>query len=119
MSKRVSTTDFIRRAREVHGNRYDYSKATYIAAIRNITIICPEHGEFEQRPTNHYIGHGCHECGGNKPLTLDRFIGRANKVHNRRYDYSHVEFQNVESKIKISCPDHGSFIQRLMTHLKG
>lgn len=119
MSKRVTTTDFIRRAREVHGNRYDYSKSTYIAAIRNITIICPEHGKFEQRPANHYIGHGCHECGGNKPLTLEKFIDRAKKLHNSRYDYSRVKFRNVESKVEILCPVHGLFTQRLMTHLKG
>jgi hypothetical protein len=119
MSKRVTTADFIRRAREVHGNRYDYSKASYVAARKYITIICPEHGEFEQWPANHYIGHGCYECGGNKPLTLDKFIERANKIHNSRYDYSRVKFQYVESKIEIICPDHGSFCQRLATHLKG
>lgn len=55
MSKRVTTADFIQRARKVHGNRYDYSKVLYIAAKRNVTIICPEHGEFKQLPPNHYI----------------------------------------------------------------
>ena len=119
MSKRVTTADFIKRAREVHGDRYDYSKASYVAAKNNVTIICPEHGEFEQWPSNHYIGHGCRECGGNKPLTLDRFIERANKIHKDRYDYSRVEFKNVESKIEIICSDHGPFHQRLFSHLKG
>lgn len=119
MSKRVTTTDFVRRAREVHGNRYDYSKVSYVAAIKYVTIICPDHGEFEQSPANHNTGHGCHECGGNKPLTLERFIDRANKAHDSRYDYSHVAFRNVENKIEIICPVHGSFFQRLATHLKG
>ncbi len=119
MSKLVTTNDFIQRAREVHGDRYDYSKVEYVAAIRDVTIICPVHGEFKQRPTNHYIGHGCHDCGGNKRLTLDRFIERAKKKHKDRYDYSKVKFKNVESKIEIICPVHGPFLQRLMTHLKG
>ena len=119
MSKRVNTADFIKRARKVHGNRYDYSKVLYVAAKSKVTIICPEHGEFEQWPSNHYIGHGCHECGGNKPLILDRFIERANKIHKDRYDYSRVEFKNVESKIEIICSDHGPFHQRLFSHLKG
>ena len=109
MSKRVTTADFIRRAREVHGDRYDYSKVLYRAAIKKVTIICPEHGEFEQTPANHCTGHGCRECGGNKPLTLERFIERANKIHNGRYDYSRVEFKNVESKLK-------SYVQ-FMAHL--
>ena len=119
MSKIVTTADFLQRARKVHGDRYNYSKVVYEAAIRDVIIICPEHGEFKQRPTNHYIGHGCHECGGNKPLTLNRFIERAKKIHKGLYDYSRVCFKNVESKIEIICPDHGPFFQRLMTHLKG
>ena len=102
MSKHVTTEGFIQRARKVHGNWYDYSKVIYVAAISKFTIICPEHGEFEQRPANHCTGRGCRECGGNKPLTLDGFIERANKVHKGRYDYSRVEFTNVESKIEIS-----------------
>lgn len=119
MSKRVTTEDFIKRARGVHGNRYDYTKVLYVGAISKVVIICPEHGEFEQTPANHCIGHGCYDCGGNKPLTLERFVDRASKIHGGRYDYSRVEFKNVESVVEIICPDHGSFSQRLMTHLKG
>lgn len=119
MSKRVTTADFIQRAREVHGTRYDYTKVLYVAAKSKIIIICPDHGEFEQTPANHCIGRGCRECGGNKPLALDRFIERASKIHSSRYDYSCVEFQNVESIVEIICSDHGSFFQRVMSHLKG
>lgn len=119
MPKSVTTAGFIQRARKVHGDRYDYSKAVYVAAKSMVTIICPEHGDFEQWPANHYIGHGCSECGGNKPLTLDRFIERAQKAHRGRYDYSRVELRNVESKVEIICPDHGSFLQRPASHLKG
>lgn len=119
MSKRVTTADFIRRARDVHGNRYDYTKVFYVAARSKVVIICPEHGEFKQIPAGHLSGRGCHECGGNKPLTIARFIERASKKHGNHYDYSHVQFQNVESKIEIICPDHGLFFQQLMSHLKG
>ena len=119
MSKKVTTADFIRRGREVHGDKYDYSKAVYESATTDITIICPIHGEFEQRPANHYIGRGCRECGGNRPLTVKKFIERAIAKHGDRYDYSQVEFAGVESKIKIICLEHGEFIQRVMVHLKG
>ena len=119
LKRRLTTDDFIRKAKVVHGDRYDYSKVVYVAAIEDVTIICREHGEFKQRPANHNSGRGCRVCGGNKPLTLDEFIERANKIHDGRYDYSRVEFQNVESKVEIICPDHGSFHQRLFSHLKG
>ena len=119
MSKKVTTEDFIRRAREVHGDKYDYSKTVYVAAIKDVTIICSTHGEFLQRPANHLSGRGCHECGGNKPLTVKKFIERANAKHGHRYDYSKVNFKNVEDKAVIICPEHGPFEQRVMTHLKG
>ncbi|MET0105530.1 MAG: DUF723 domain-containing protein [Sedimenticola sp.] len=119
MSKHVTTEDFIKCARKRHGDKYDYSKVEYVAEKSKVTIICPEHGEFEQTPANHCTGYGCPGCGGNKPLTLDRFLQRANKIHNGRYDYSRVEFKNVESKVEIICPVHGPFIQRVASHLKG
>jgi hypothetical protein len=119
LSKKVTTSDFIKHAQEVHGNKYDYSKTNYISAITNITIICPIHGEFQQRPANHYSGKGCRECGGNKPLTLKRFIERSNKIHYNHYDYSLTEFKSVEDKVKIICPTHGTFSQKVMSHLRG
>ncbi len=119
MSKRVTTESFIKRACSVHGNRYDYTKVLYVAARSKVTIICPEHGEFEQTPANHCTGRGCRECGGNNPLTLAEFIQRANKVHNTLYDYSFVKFSNVENKVEIICPVHGVFLQRPMSHLRG
>lgn len=119
MARRVTTADFIRRARRVHGDRYDYSRVVYEAAKKKVKIVCPDHGVFEQLPPNHLIGHGCHECGGNKRLTLKRFIERAAKAHSGRYDYSRVKLQNVETKVEIICPDHGPFLQRPMSHLRG
>ena len=52
MSKRVTTKEFIEKARAVHGDRYDYSAVHYVAAIKDVKIICLEHGEFSQRPAN-------------------------------------------------------------------
>ncbi len=52
----------IERFLEVHGNRYDYSKVKYKNRTTDVTIICRLHGEFEQRPSNHLIGHGCNSC---------------------------------------------------------
>ena len=119
MSKKVTTQDFIRRAREVHGDKYDYSKSVYVSATTNLTIICPTHGEFEQRPANHNLGRGCRACAGNKPLTVEVFIERAKAKHGNRYDYSQVKFKGTENKVTIICPKHGPFEQRVLIHLKG
>ena len=45
-----------------HGDRYDYSKVKYVDSQSRVTIICREHGEFEQKPSNHVMGKGCRHC---------------------------------------------------------
>jgi hypothetical protein len=59
----LSQTDFITKAREVHKDRYDYSKSVYVGAVRKLTIICKEHGEFKQTPNKHItLSQGCPRC---------------------------------------------------------
>lgn len=60
--KRLPTNEFIRRARSVHGDKYDYSKVKYITQKYKVSIICPVHGEFWQTPDSHTRGIGCPEC---------------------------------------------------------
>ena len=59
---RMTTEDFIRKSKELHGNKYDYSKVNYITSRDKVCIICPEHGEFCQRPNDHLNGQGCSRC---------------------------------------------------------
>lgn len=56
--RKVSVDQFIQKAREVHGDKYDYSKANYVDGRTKVTIICPVHGEFQQIPQAHLKGHG-------------------------------------------------------------
>lgn len=119
MGKRITTEVFIERAKAVHGNRYDYSKAEYKRIHDYVTIICPEHGEFQQSPANHYAGKGCSDCGGSKPHTTETFIEAAQGVHEEQYDYSKVKYQNNREHITIICPDHGPFSQSGKSHLRG
>lgn len=58
-----TTEKFITRARLKHGDKYDYSKVNYINQTHKVIIICPEHGEFLQKPNHHTAdGHGCKKC---------------------------------------------------------
>ena len=75
----LTTEQFIEKAIKVHSDRYDYSKVVYINSKTNVTIICPEHGEFEQQPADHLRGHSCSKCGSKdvNVLTKEEFIQRA------------------------------------------
>ena len=124
--KRTSNTEnFIQKAREVHGNRYDYSETEYFGYDKKLKIICPEHGAFWQTPTGHISNYeGCPVCGRqsikNKlKNTLETFIEKACQVHKNKYDYSAVKYENCYSKVKIICPKHGVFEQTPKNHLSG
>ena len=119
MPKRVTRAEFIERAESIHGDRYKYSQVEYKGIHRHVTIVCPEHGQFQQSPANHYAGKGCSECGGSKPHTNGSFIEAAQKVHGDRYCYSLVEYSMNKAPITIICNLHGVFSQTAAVHLRG
>ena len=119
-NKKLTTEDFIERAKEKHNDKYDYSKVVYVNNLGKITITCPEHGDFEQRAHNHSRGDGCPKCSNNKVLNTEDIIERAVKIHGDKYDYSKVVAgKNNTAKITIICEKHGEFKQTVFTHLEG
>lgn len=64
--KKLTTDEFIEKAKIIHNDFYDYSLVKYNKAIENIIIICKTHGEFFQIPNNHLRGQGCPICAQNK-----------------------------------------------------
>ena len=125
MDKRsLGKEKFIEKAREIHGDKYDYSKVEYINNRTKVCIICPEHGEFWQAPTKHLSGSRCKKCFSKKQslkrlLTKNEFIEKAKEVHGDKYDYSKVEYNGVRNKVCIICREHGEFWQTANDHLKG
>lgn len=120
MAKKVTTQDFIERARELHGDKYDYSKVEYKSAKEKVCIICPEHGEFWQTPTSHLNKKhpaGCPLCNGGRKLTTEEFIQKAKEIHGDRYDYSKTEYIDNKTKVCIICKKHGEFWQLPNNHI--
>ena len=120
----MNAANFVEKARTLHGSKYNYSKVQYEGAQTKVTIICPEHGEFQQTPSHHVnMGCGCQYCGGCKKKTLAEFLQKAEKVHGAmfsRYDYSKVVTEgDTKTKIEIICKLHGSFQMTKNKHLLG
>lgn len=125
-SKRRSVDDIIKLSIDVHGDKYDYSMVSEYKNDRiKYPIICKEHGVFYQTFNNHIKGkQGCPKCGRNKTiechfLTRGEWIKRAHEVHNKKYDYSMVEYTHSANKVIIKCPTHGEFQQIARNHLSG
>lgn len=76
MNKKLTKEEFVEKARNVHGDKYDYSKVDVNNRDEKgrICIICPIHGEFWQTPSKHLQGRGCHKCGLRKNKQEKEFI---------------------------------------------
>lgn len=125
-SKKQSLTkeEFIKRAKEVYGDKYDYSKVKYKNNRTKVVIICPNHGEFKQVPSSHLVGKECVKCGIEKKAfsqasSQEYFIAKSQEIHGDLYDYSKVRYKNAHIKVTITCKKHGDFKQKPNNHLFG
>lgn len=120
----LTTDEFIKKATQVHGDRFDYSLVDYKTSQKKVKIICKLHGVFEQKPNNHLNGSICFKCGlknrsDKRRDTLDLFLNKAKSIHCDKYDYSEVNYLGSQINIKITCPEHGYFLQLPNHHLRG
>lgn len=103
---------FIKKAKEIHGNKYDYSKIDYKTNKIPVTIIChekdefgKEHGEFLQAPGDHLKGYGCSKCSKKYKPTTEEWVKKAMKIH-PEFDYSKVIYKDNKTPITIICKKH-------------
>lgn len=119
MAVKLSQSEFINRAEEIHNHVYDYSLVRYVNTYTKVKIVCKMHGVFEQDPHNHLKGKGCPLCASNHKLSKQDFVRKASAVHNNFYDYSSTNYIRNAGLVSIRCPIHGEFIQEANSHLQG
>ena len=122
--KAYTTDFFIERAKNVYGDKYDYSKTIYINTETPLTITCPNHGEFKIRPLKFLQGRECKSCKtkttkNTYKLTTEQFVEKAQLIHGDKYDYSLVKYTDSKIKVNIICKKHGEFKQMPAMHLQG
>lgn len=111
--------DFIKKANEKHGDKYDYSEVEYVNSKTKIKVICHEkdengieHGPFYVEPSLHlHRGDGCPKCAGrNKYKDKEYLLNSLKKVYkNDNYTFDKVVYRGYKEKITITCPEHGDF----------
>jgi len=98
----INNKQFIEKAKNVHGDRYDYSKVDYKRSQEKVKIICKVHGEFLQTPGNHInVKAGCPNCVNNRLMNTEYFIKNARAIHGDYYDYSLVDYKGLKEKVII------------------
>ena len=107
--QRKSTEQFIKDAKRIHGDKYDYSKVEYKGNKINVKIICPTHGEFEQSPGSHLNGRGCRLCNeSHLEREINDFLKNRKLTYYRekRFDWlgnKSIDFYLNDLNIGIEC----------------
>lgn len=113
LGKRNSCTleEFLVRAKEVHGDLYDYSNSVVPNLDTKIEIICEKHGNFFQRGQCHLMGKGCIKCRNDKTTynMVDRYTEDEELGKRLGSIYIVEMFDREESFIKlgITCNKYG------------
>ena len=122
--KRLSTEQWINLAKEVHGEKYDYTPTMYSTAKTKLKIICPTHGEQEMLPHHHIRGYGCGKCGkeqinisNGKQLSQQQFLEKVSNLQG--LDFSNSTYKNKRSNITVRCIIHGDYTTKAEMILKG
>jgi hypothetical protein len=120
-AKRITSSEFVKRASELYSNQYDYSLVNEIENSRTrVKVVCPKHGTFTPLVVNHLRGQGCAKCKVvDNRNDRECFIKKSLNIHGDLYDYSLVDYTSNKNKVKIICKTHGVFEQTPTNHLKG
>ncbi|MFW6233256.1 MAG: hypothetical protein ACOC3Z_01185, partial [Nanoarchaeota archaeon] len=114
-SKQFSNDFFISKLKSLFSDKYDYSLVNYINIRTKVKIICPIHGIFQIYPKHLLLYKiGCYKCKNGI-----NFINKSNKVHNNKYNYENIIYENSHTKVNIKCLSHGIFKQLPYQHLNG
>lgn len=106
-SKAHTTEQFIQKAKEIHGDRYDYSNVVYVNDRTKVIITCREHGEFLQAPRGHLSFKGCSKCSSSIGERCLELIFIKNKIkYTPQYK---LPFYNFEYDFYL--PDYNIFIE--------
>lgn len=114
MAAKINQEEFIRRVKDVHGEKYNLAQSVYQSYNKPVEVECRKHGMFSIR-ANHFLnGVGCPKCGYASTgkalqLTKEEFIKRLVSIFGDKYDYSLVEYGGYKNPVKLICPEHGVF----------
>lgn len=106
MPRALTRDSFIEKANSIFNGKYSYEKVNYVNYKTEVTITCPIHGDFKQRPSNHLKGHGCPHCAKNgvKP-TLEAFRAR---FSDKMINLSEFEYKRATDAGKCLCERCGN-----------
>ena len=105
LCRRVVTTEsFIAEAKEIYGDRYDYSKVDYKNRDHRVTVVCPIHGDFQVYAREHLDGKGCPKCEKG-----EKFLVKLKEKYGDKFGLEQFVYESSTSPVTLICPTHGAF----------
>lgn len=112
---KLNTQQFINKAKEIHGELYDYSKVNYVDHKTKVKIICKKHGEFLCRPNDHLSKKsGCPICSkSHGEQIVEQFLNKLNVSFQTQYpiDIDSDIRANGKTYIDFYLPKYNLFIE--------
>lgn len=103
----VTTESFIAEAKEIYGDRYDYSKVEYKNRDHRVTIVCPVHGDFQVYAREHLDGKGCPKCEKG-----EKFLAKLKEKFGDKFGLEQFVYESSTSPVTLICPTHGAFSRK-------
>jgi len=100
----VTTKSFIAEAKEIYGDRYDYSKVDYKNRDHRVIVTCPVHGDFQVYAREHLDGKGCPKCDKG-----EKFIAKLKEKFGDKFGLDEFVYESSTSPVTLICPTHGAF----------
>ena len=100
----VTTESFIAEAKEIYGDRYDYSKVNYKNRDHRVVVTCPIHGDFQVYAREHLDGKGCPKCEKG-----EKFITKLKEKFGDKFGLDEFVYESSTSPVTLICPTHGAF----------
>lgn len=100
---------FVKRAKDVHGDKYTYDNFEYKSVDTKSWITCPIHGDFKQTPSSHLKGCGCPYCNNSKMesslgVSFDsNSIYYETQVRHKKLGRQTIDFYLPQNHLYIEC----------------
>lgn len=114
---------FIKKAKEIHGDLYDYSKVIYINCDTKVIIIDPIYGDFEITPychINRKTGHIKRRKNSIEVMELRKidFIKKSIELYGIIHDFSKFIYSGSKKDTIFYDKKYGSYITKPINHLR-
>ena len=123
---RKDTASFIKVAKDIHGDKFNYKHVDYTHGNKAVSIYCNTcKSDFLQKPRTHLSGKGCPTCSLVKNrlpklynrISVEDLSVKCNLIFNNSLDFTDSELTTANEKVTVFCKKCGTYFKQYKGHL--